>query len=156
MPSELVSVAGGSGSGTCELISSDFPEEPFLSPPVRVDCETGVRRRVVILLSVVPGEVYREPVAMELYSAFIRASSETSSESTSEGGAVGIGCHAYPPDVLFGTRETDVDDGSGGAVAVAAVWLTLEANFMERLLLVDAGGIRMGTAEFSVSATWRP
>ena len=41
-------------------------------------------------------------------------------------------------------------------MAVVAVWLTLEANFMERLLLVDAGGIRMGAAEFSVSATWRP
>lgn len=88
--------------GICKRVSSGMlvPGEPFLSFPIRVACGPGVERRIVIPLSAFFGTVYREPVAIELYSAFIRASSETSSDSASEGGAVVIECHACPPDAL--------------------------------------------------------
>lgn len=61
------------------------------------------------------GALYREPVAIALYSAFIRASSETSSVSASEAGIVGIAwCHVYPPDEFDGTPTGGIGTGGGG------------------------------------------
>ncbi len=83
------------------------------------------------------GGVYREPVAIALYSAFIRASRVTSSVSASEGAMEGSAwCHAYPPE----------DDDTGGIAPPALLALGVESTGIGRVSLDVVGGTGIGMA----------